>query len=201
MPEYNYNGMVGWRGDDPIPDVFTPVIGFRRYRITLNEETKKWELRSPIQDTVWTTSKMTAQCIRQVFTWTHFTGASYVTEERKHAAPEHECRCGIYAYYDPPHQEMSEYVSARWDKPNSFPVVACITLTGVIEVHEKGMRGQYAQVHCITCPAPKEGIVKPLAKKMGLEIVEYDSLREAATRYGEPLDASFRPQNPLRIDP
>lgn len=110
-------------------------------------------------------------------------GKSHV---ESHVAPEHDCQCGLYCYYEP----QASY---------SYAVNGIVTCSGKIEAHQTGMRAQHMRIeHIFGGPN-----IKPIAERFGVPwsdvtVMGVESrkslMTELASEYGDPLPVSMRPK-------
>lgn len=188
---WSQNGMVGPRGEDPLPDVFEPIVGYRQFFAV--KKPNGWVLRSPIKGTEWEKSTMRAQCFYvDAAVYSNSTGPRTIVD--KHRAPNHDCGCGIYAYYEP----AALHTKGAWllwsDFGSKFRVTCVITLTGAVEVHSRGMRGEKASIKAIMWDPLQKEPVMAIANTYNLDIIDEADIYDKALKYGKPLDKSLRPQ-------
>lgn len=162
--------MVG-HGSVRAPDLIVPTIGFRHWNL------RDGFLTSPyITDCVWDEPEMTAGC------FTH-----QGTAKNRHPAPDQECECGFYVYYDQPTVAIGT-------------VPGAVTVSGRLQAHEKGMRVQHIKVVALGYVKPvslsdesaqqakeENARLREIAKGWGIPIVTADELPEIAAKYGEPM--------------
>lgn len=104
-----------------------------------------------------------------------------------HVAPEKDCQCGLYSYYDVP----NEYVSDR-------QAIAIVTSWGKIEAHTKGMRSQYMNIELLLGGR----WAAPIAEEWEIPFIRYVAggsdaktlLNKVVSEYGSPLPESMRPK-------
>lgn len=185
------NGMIGDRGDDSVPDVFEPIIGFRQFHAV--RKPTGWALRSPIKGTEWDKAVLRARCFYQDHSLYQM-GMPTRTIVDQHKAPDHECGCGIYAYYEPNFVNLhSSWIMGL--TPNfRFHVTAVITLTGTVEVHETGMRGERAIIRAIVRDPLHKDDLAQIALSYDVDLIDKEDVAQAALKYGSPLDESLRPK-------
>jgi hypothetical protein len=149
------------------PDLITPVIGFRQ-----------WRLRGP---ELWS-YRATERWRRGVHT-AHCDAGSHDTP-----APANGCTCGIYAWYEPPPRGAS---AATADL-----VAGAVALWGQIELHAHGMRAQHALVVALALPfsrGKKRRWLLAAADELDVPAVPARQLKAAALRHGELIPSWMRP--------
>ncbi len=173
------------------PDLIEPVVGFRSWRAI------DGRLRSLYLPVFWDQRVMRAECPSASRTplaeaisadAPQSASATAAALERPHMAPDPDCSCGIYTYFEPDYQ---------------FPtldyrgVVGIVTLTGTIEVHADGMRGEEACVHALATYSRwvkrHRDEVAAIAEALEVDLVELEQLEEAAVKYGRPLSRGLLP--------
>ena len=104
----------------------------------------------------------------------------------RHMAPYHACACGIYASHAPDYE---------------FPTIdfrgvsGLVTVWGSIEVHDDGLRAEYARVEALSLyerwTIRQLDDVRNVAETLGVDLIQLDELESAATRYGSRLPADL----------
>ena len=149
------------------PVVVEPLVGFRKFVI--------WGafLVSPIARTRWEGPVMEAKCrLPDGF-----------VRGGNHEAPDPICSCGVYAL----HRRVP-----MWSPPRgSWAIVA---LWGRIQVHDLGMRAQYARICALAKPTgPGLTAFEALAERFLIDLVPLSEFEAAAADYGRPADPWMLP--------
>jgi len=164
--------------DQVAPDLIEPVVGFRRWRLSGDR------LLSPFVDIPWDGEPIRARCLGDAPRVRH-TG-----RDHHEPAPAPDCVCGIYSYFRP----LSSWVQP-WAEAG--PVAGAVVLWGRIEVHETGMRAEWAKPVALALMPASAGrrrqAIRRAAARIGIDAVPLSELRGAALRYGRPLPAALRP--------
>ena len=160
------------------PDLIAPVVGFRKWRVVADHIT------SPYVPLRWNERETRARCMPA--NRSLMFGAGWL--EEPHEAPHPRCKCGVYAWHDPPQRGPIR------DAQQSFGVIA---LWGRVEVHEEGMRGEYARIEALSFQ-PDLGSehvrrIKAIADRLRVAAVAYDDLPRAAQEFGDGVPAALRP--------
>ena len=154
------------------PDLIEPVVGFREWLVV------RGALQSPYIPYRWQEAEAEARCFPANRNLQF--GRGWLDEP--HDAPHPRCKCGIYAVYRP---------RAATPFPDAERVWGVVTLWGRIEVHADGMRAQHARIEAVARGAGDRGgddfKLRTIASQLGVELVEWDELSEAAVRCGRPL--------------
>ncbi len=114
-------------------------------------------------------------------------GAGWLDEP--HDAPHPDCKCGVYAWHDPPQ---------RGPIPDVRQAFGVVSLWGRIEVHADGMRGEHARIEALAYQ-PELGSVHGdrigrVAGALGVELIAYDELVRTARRVGSGVPDVLRPR-------
>ena len=166
----------------PAPDLIAPIIAFRSWRLV------DGELRSVYLPEVWTERELIARCLHHV--------APDADERRSpvpaaHPVPERGCTCGIYAYYSP---------DLNFPTVDHQGVAGIVSVWGVIEVHEEGMRAEHARIEALALYARwttrQLDSVRQVAGELGVDLVDLDEIEHAARRYGQPISPELVPGSP-----
>jgi hypothetical protein len=147
------------------PDLVRPVIGFRQWRLRGSE---LWALLS---DERWDPGVVTARC-----------------DTGRHQAPETDCECGLYAWYEPPNPMAS---AATADL-----VAGGVALWGRIELHAHGMRAEHGMVVALALPlswGSKRRRLRAAAERLGAPAVPVWRLKATALHHGELIPPAMRP--------
>jgi hypothetical protein len=173
------------------PDLIEPVLGFRSWRVI------DGRLRSLYLPVVWDRPVLRAEC--PSLPGSELAGAVPGGAPRSasaeaaalgqpHMAPDPGCSCGIYAYFEP---------DLEFSKLDHRGVIGIVTLTGNVEVHVDGMRGEEARVHALAVyerwtRRQKDG-VESIAARLGIDLVDLERVGQAAEAYGRPLSPELLP--------
>jgi hypothetical protein len=162
---------------DHAPDLIHPLAAFRGWQLSGGR------LKSPWVEVYWTDPLVEATCLNP-----RIRGSSV-----PHTAPDPECRCGVYAYHSPRLRSF-----ARID------VMGIVALWGQILVHHAGLRAQNARI-CALVHRPGWGgrhnrQTASIARDLGVDLVQYAELEEAARRYGTAVPPSLMPPEPPRAE-
>lgn len=163
------------------PDLIEPVVGFRSWR------TLDGHISSPYVPVRWRDPVLHAVCHQSVAS----SGQGFLVGP--HRAPHPDCRCGIYAYHQPPH---------RFAKIDFRTVPGIVTLWGRIEVHRGGMRAEHARICALAFFEGWGGRQKraadEVAANLSVPLVGYDDMQEAARQFGSSLPDSLLPEAAVR---
>jgi hypothetical protein len=127
-----------------------PLYGLRTW--TVVGERGRERLAGPHRRTPWPTGGawLEATCAR--------------TPE--HAAPVHDCDCGIHAWHPSPH-------SARRALAGRRDVAGIVETGGAVEIHEEGFRAQRARPYALVLTrVGNASLIRRLAEAYGAEVVE-----------------------------
>jgi hypothetical protein len=98
-------------------------------------------------------------------------------------APGSACTCGIYASHKP---------DLEFPTIDYRGVSGVVTVWGSIEVHDDGLRAEYAQVEALCLyerwTDRQAEAVRAAAEALGVDLIDLDYLEGAAERYGRWLD-------------
>jgi hypothetical protein len=157
----------------PVPDLFERVYAFRDWRIAPEG------LTSPRTGVVWPARTLAAECRPR-------TVEDFVRPP--HGAPGRGCSCGIHGYLRP------GYETSRVDYRG---VTGIITVWGDVEVHDDGVRAQFARVEALGVYSRwtrrQVAAVHDVADELDVDLVDLDDLEEAASRYATPVPAGLVP--------
>ncbi|MGZ4272510.1 MAG: hypothetical protein ACXVRP_01980 [Solirubrobacteraceae bacterium] len=150
------------------PDLIDPIVGYRQWRLAGGT------LMSLFNDTRWRHVELTARC----------DGGDHHPE----CVPDHQCSCGIHAYYEPCPRTASAVTRDL--------VAGAVVLWGTVELHGTGLRAEHARIVALELPlwvgAKRRGVVE-LADRLDVPAVAHRGLRAVAHRHGVPVHASLRP--------
>ena len=159
------------------PDLIEPIVGFRHWRLV------DGTLRSMFGMTPWSTSEMTARC----------PSGDHDPAE----TPYRDCRCGIYAQYEPCPRTASAMTHDL--------VGGAVVVWGRVEAHATGMRAEHARMVALDLPASrgqKRRAVTEVAERLEVPAVAHRQLRARALVHGTTLPASLRPpRQRMPVDP
>jgi hypothetical protein len=158
-------------------DMVQPVIGYREW-VLVGEE-----LLSPLARTPWTAGTMQAECLPSC---RGARGLWREASEHLGPAPDPECVCGLYALFAPPKRGGRERLAL---------VRGAVALWGRIELHQRGMRAEFARIVALALPPSRrsQGAVRESAERLEVEAVPAKDLEAAALAYGRPLEPSLIP--------
>jgi hypothetical protein len=147
------------------PDLVEPVAAYRKWRVV------EGRLRSLYLPVFWSARIQRADC-----------RASHAGVP-PHMAPGSGCTCGIYASHKP---------DLDFPTIDFRGVAGVVTVWGSIEVHEDGLRAEYAQVEALCLyerwTDRQTHAVRTAAESLGVDLVDLDDLEDAAEGYGKRLD-------------
>jgi hypothetical protein len=154
-----------------------PIIGYREWMQVGDE------ILSPLAGTAWEAGPMQAECVPKCRA-----AQGLWREASAHSgpAPDPACVCGIYALFAPGRTRGRERLAL---------VRGAVVLWGRIELHQRGMRAEFARVVTIALPSSRKrvGAVERVAGLLGVEAVPAKDLSKAALAYGEPLEPTLIP--------
>jgi hypothetical protein len=146
-----------------VPDLLDPVYAFRDWRITPDG------LASPRTGVLWSSPVLTAECHPR-------TAESLLRPP--HSAPGRDCSCGIHGYFRPGYETS---------KVDYRGVTGIISVWGEVELHQDGVRAQFARVEALGVYARwtrrQKDAVNDVAGDLGVDVVDLRDLEEAAARY------------------
>jgi hypothetical protein len=168
----------------PVPDLLDPVHAFRDWRITPDG------LTSPRTGVLWPGPVLAAECHPR-------TAESLIRPP--HRAPGRDCSCGIHGYFRP------GYETSKIDYRG---VTGIIKVWGEVELHEEGVRAQFARVEALGVYARwtrrQKAAVDDVAGELGVDVLDLHDLEEAAARYAtavprELVPTARRPRRRTRV--
>ena len=161
------------------PHVIEPIIGFRQWVVVADE------MMSPLARTAWSDEPMQAECLAQC---RRAGGLWRLPSEHDGPAPDPECVCGIYGLFDPE-------LSRRRDRLSR--VAGAAVMWGRLEVHETGMRAEFARIVALALPGGRhpgpDRMVARMARRIGVEAVPAHDLEAVARLHGQPVPAVLVP--------
>jgi hypothetical protein len=147
------------------PDLIEPVAAYRKWRVV------EGHLRSLYLPVFWTERVQCAVCRAEQ------------GDGPRHMAPGSACTCGIYASHKP---------DLEFPTIDYRGVSGVVTVWGSIEVHDDGLRAEYAQVEALCLyerwTDRQAEAVRAAAEALGVDLIDLDYLEGAAERYGRWLD-------------
>lgn len=152
-------------------DRVEPIVGFRQWVVVADE------MVSPLARTTWDDEPMQAQCLahcrRAGGLWRRPT-------PHDGPAPDPECVCGIYALFTPEGTRRRERLSR---------VAGAVVMWGRIEIHEVGMRAEFARIVALALPGGRHRgpdlMVGRIAHNLGVQAVPVGLLERAALVFGQ----------------
>jgi hypothetical protein len=161
------------------PDVVEPIVAFREWVVVADE------IFSPLARTPWDDGPMRAECLPRC------RGARGLWRRPSHhvgPAPDPECVCGIYALF-------SAESARRRDRLSR--VAGAVALWGRLEIHEAGIRAEFARIVAIALPGGRhpgpDRMVARLAERLGVQAVPFRHLEAAALIYGQAVPEVLLP--------
>lgn len=180
-----------------VPDVTEAVIGYRQFMLE-NHTQHNYRLVSPHAREPWPKVQMTAKCNVEVKVPE---GIVVPGPIKQHSAPQKDCGCGIYAYFEPcPVSESRDSLRYYMGGPTPSIITALVSLEGRIEVHARGMRAQRARICALGghlgLSADECAGLNEIAKRFEVPVVHQSGLAQLAPEYGRPLREDMRPAAP-----
>ena len=166
------------RADDLVaPDPDRPIIGYREW-VQVGDE-----ILSPLARTTWQAGPMQAECLPSC---RGARGLWRTASAHPGPAPDPGCVCGIYALFEPHRPPGRERLAL---------VRGVVVLWGRIELHQRGMRAEFARIVMLALPRSREraAAVAQVAGLLEVEAVPARDLQQAARAYGEPLEPTLIP--------
>ncbi len=155
------------------PDLLGPIVGFRQWVVVGDE------IFSPLARTAWGDEPMQAECLARC---RRAGGLWRRPAEHGGPAPDPRCVCGIYALFAPESLRRRDRLSR---------VAGAVVVWGRLEVHEAGMRAEFARIVALALPGGRhrgaDRIVNGLAQRLGVQAVPAGRLEAAALVHGDPL--------------
>jgi hypothetical protein len=142
------------------PDYVEALIGYRHWRIL------DGELCSPFLTHHWARGVNTASC--------------HCEPHHADPPPGHACACGLHAWYRP---------CPRLGYATPGLVAGAVAMWGDVELHETGLRAQYATVVALVQPMShtvKRRRLMEIADELEVEVVTARRLTAAALNHGLP---------------
>jgi hypothetical protein len=164
-------------GEFVSPDLSRPIIGYREWVLVGDE------ILSPLARTPWEAGPMQAECLPSC---RGARGLWRTASAHPGPAPDPGCACGIYALFTP-HRPGGRQRLAL--------VRGAVVLWGRIELHQRGMRAEFARIVALALPSSGRhaDLVAQVAELLDVEAVRARELPVAALAYGEPLEPTLIP--------
>jgi hypothetical protein len=164
-------------GESIAPDLTRPIIGYRDW-VQVGDE-----LLSPLARTRWEAGPMQAECLPSC---RGARGLWRTASPHPEPAPAPGCVCGIYALFAPHRPRGRERLAL---------VRGAVVLWGRIELHQRGMRAEFARIVTLALPSSRKhsGAVAQVAELLDVEAVSARDLPVAALAYGDPLEPTLIP--------
>ena len=164
-------------GESIAPDLARPIIGYRDW-VQVGDE-----VLSPLARTTWTAEPMQAECLPSC---RGARGLWRTASAHPGPAPDPGCVCGIYALFEPPRPGRRERLAL---------VRGAVVLWGRIELHQRGMRAEFARIVALALPSSRRhaDAVARIAELLDVEAVGARDLPAAALAYGQPLEPTLIP--------
>jgi hypothetical protein len=164
-------------GESIAPDLSRPIIGYRDW-VQVGDE-----ILSPLARTPWTAGPMQAECLPSC---RGARGLWRAASAHPGPAPDPGCACGIYALFAPSRPGRRERLAL---------VRGAVILWGRIELHQRGMRAEFARIVTLALPSSRRhaDAVAHIAELLDVETVGAKDLPTAALAYGEPLEPTLIP--------
>jgi hypothetical protein len=154
-----------------------PIVGFREWVLVGQE------ILSPLARTPWQGGPMQAECLPSC---RGARGLWRTASPHPGPAPDPGCVCGIYALFTPQTPRGRERLAL---------VRGAVVLWGRIELHQRGMRAEFARIVTLALPASRRhaDAVAKVAELLDVEAVRDRHLPFAALAYGELLEPTLIP--------
>ena len=164
-------------GECVAPTPTRPIIGYREW-VQVGDE-----LLSPLARTPWDAEPMQAECLPDC---RGARGLWRTASGHAGPAPDPGCVCGIYALFTPHRPRGRERLAL---------VRGAVVLWGRIELHQRGMRAEFARIVALALPSSRKHAraVAQIAELLDVEAVPARDLPVAALAYGEPLEPTLIP--------
>ncbi len=161
------------------PGLAGPIVGFRQWVVVGDE------IYSPLARTAWGNDPMQAECLARC---RRAGGLWRRPSEHDGPAPDPDCVCGVYALFAPESLRRRDRLSR---------VSGAVVVWGRLEVHETGMRAQFARIVALALPGGRhrgpDRIVSGLAQQLGVQAVPARQIEAAAMVHGDPLPPVLLP--------
>ena len=164
-------------GELAAPEETRPVVGYREWVLVADE------ILSPLARTPWTAGPMQAECLPSC---RGALGLWRTASAHPGPAPDPNCACGIYALFTPRRLGGRERLTL---------VRGAVVVWGRIELHQRGMRGEFARIVTLALPASRRHAeaVAQVAERLDVEAVRDRDMSMAVLAYGEPLEPTLIP--------
>lgn len=117
----------------------------------------------------------------------------------QHVAPQEDCGCGLYAYYDLRSAEKRRYLAFGLNYVGAKLMAGAVACRGQSWLHHDGLRAEEAVILALAIPpgsTVSDQEAETTAKQYGVPLVAYDKLQEAGLRYADPVQEELRPGRP-----
>ena len=175
---YDAATVSDWQTSDYVAeDVIEPVVGYREW-VLVGED-----ILSPLARTPWEAGPMQAECLPSC---RGARGLWRTASAHPGPAPDPGCVCGIYALFTPHRAAGRERLAL---------IRGAVVLWGRIELHQRGMRAEFARIVTLALPnsrKPAEAVLR-VAERLDVEAVRVKDLELAALAHGRPLEPSLIP--------
>ena len=159
------------------PELTRPIIGYREWLLVADE------LVSPLARTPWKAGPMQAECLPSC---RGARGLWRTASAHPGPAPDPDCVCGLYALFTPQRSRGRERMAV---------VRGAVVLWGRIEIHQRGMRAEFARIVTLALPSARwrADEVWHAAQLLDIEAVRARDLPAAALAHGDPLEPTLIP--------
>ena len=161
------------------PGRVEPIVGFRQWVVVADE------LVSPLARTAWTDEPMEARCLAHC---RRAGGLWRRPSQHDGPAPDPECVCGIYALFTPDTPRRRDRMSR---------VAGAVVVWGRLEVHESGVRAEFARIVAFSMPGGRhdgaDRMAAAVARRIGVQAVPARHLEAAALVHGQRLPEVLMP--------
>jgi hypothetical protein len=154
-------------------DLTGKIIGWRDWTLDAHGTLHPLSMATP--DNAWTAGVNEARCCG----------------DPTHAAPVHECECGLYARYD----------LAGVNGSSLRSISGVILAWGAVELHADGFRAQFAEILCLVCgldaPVLERMVVEQVADRYGVPVLSQEKAIAQAQEFGRFVPSELRPEPDL----
>ena len=159
------------------PQETRPLVGYREWVLVGDE------ILSPLARTPWKAGPMHAECLPSC-RGAH--GLWRTASAHPGPAPDPGCACGIYALFTPRPAGRRERLAL---------VRGAVVVWGRIELHQRGMRAEFARIVMLALPASRRhaDAVAHVAALLDVEAVRDRDLPVAVLAHGDPLEPTLIP--------
>lgn len=168
----------------PTPTFSECVVGYRRWVVDAIGQLRALTMTKQ----VWVPGENVARCRPADSVY----GSRL--EPEQHDAPHDGCKCGLYAWSDPPLTNISR---TAIDEYGVLRVLGGIAVWGDLCVHEHGFRASHACPVALSyddeTPQRVQDRLYRTASDYGIAIVHVEELQDEVERHGTPLPYDVRP--------